>query len=198
VSTDFRDRFLLPILVPLGIILYFIGAAYALSRILLAVPSVAATAVAIGLAVVILAAIGYTAGRSRATVGTAALAVTSALVAILVAGTYSAAAGPRADLAALVTPAGVADEALFVAIDIDYLEAPEALPAGEHEFVLENRGRTRHTVTIAELGDLNVVLARGGETATGTVSLDPGDYYYYCEIADHEQRGMFGTLEVRE
>jgi plastocyanin len=197
VNTDFRDRFLLPVVAPFGIMLLFIGAAYALSRILMAVPSVAATAVVIGLAAVTLVAVGYAANRARTNVRTAALVVTSALVAILVAG-IGAAAGPRADLAELMAPPGVADEAIFVAIDIAYLEAPEALPPGEHEFVLENRGRTRHTVTIAELDDLNVVLTRGGETATGTVSLEPGEYYYYCEIADHERRGMFGTLVVTE
>lgn len=196
-SPDFRNRFLLPIVVPIGILLYFVGAAYALSRILLSVSAVAALITALLLAVLVVAAFGYAARRGGLSTATATGTMVSVVVVVLVAGTYSAAAGPRAELAEFFAPPGVAEEALFVAIDVDFLEAPEVLAAGEHEFVLENRGRTRHTVTVRELGDLTVVLARGGQTETGTVSLEPGEYYVFCEIADHEERGMFMTLEVR-
>ena len=74
---------------------------------------------------------------------------------------------------------------------------PERLTAeaGEIEFTLVNVGGTEHDLVIEEAGDAVVAHAEGGETATGTIDLDPGTYTYYCSIPGHRQ-AMEGTLEV--
>jgi uncharacterized cupredoxin-like copper-binding protein len=91
-------------------------------------------------------------------------------------------------------PAG--ETVTFVAVDIDYSEAPATVPAGSVTFELVNEGNLPHDVTIEELADLVVVHADGGETTTGDVDLDSGSYTYYCSIPGHRQAGMEGTFDV--
>ena len=86
--------------------------------------------------------------------------------------------------------------ATWVAVDIAYEAAPETLPAGETEVILDNQGAAVHDVTFAELGDETVVSAPGGQTASGTVTLEAGDYTFYCSIPGHREAGMEGTLTV--
>lgn len=111
------------------------------------------------------------------------------------------ACGPGApDTAGQTAPADDGDAAdgtaRFVAVDIDYSEAPTRLSAGSTTVELVNEGDLQHTVTIEELDDETVVDAAGGETVTGDVELEPGTYTYYCEVPGHRDAGMEGTLEV--
>ncbi len=87
-------------------------------------------------------------------------------------------------------------DATWVAIDIDFESAPDALPAGETEITLQNEGSADHDVTFEELGDETVAKAAGGETATGTVTLEPGTLTYYCSVPGHREAGMEGELTV--
>lgn len=91
---------------------------------------------------------------------------------------------------------GGGGDATWVAIDIDFESAPETLPAGETEITLVNEGQALHDVTFEELGDETVVEAQGGSTETGTVSLEAGDYTYYCSVPGHREAGMEGQLTV--
>jgi uncharacterized cupredoxin-like copper-binding protein len=84
----------------------------------------------------------------------------------------------------------------FVAIDIDFEEHQMEAPAGTVVFELRNDGVVPHDVTIEELGDLIVVEAAGGQTETGTVTLEPGTYSFYCAVPGHRPAGMEGTLTV--
>lgn len=84
----------------------------------------------------------------------------------------------------------------FVAVDIDFASAPETLPAGENTIVLVNEGASVHNVVFDELGEV-IVEAQGGQTAEGTVTLEPGEYRYHCDIPGHEAL-MNGTLTVEE
>lgn len=95
-------------------------------------------------------------------------------------------------------PADGADSAVrFVAVDIEYTEAPTEVPAGAVEFELVNEGNIQHNVVLDDLGDRLVVEAGAGETATGTVELEPGEYAFHCSIPGHEQ-AMQGTFTVSE
>ena len=87
-------------------------------------------------------------------------------------------------------------EATFVAADVVFTQAPERLSTGELAVELVNDGALLHNVTIEELDDLLVVQAGGGESATGSVTLEPGTYTYYCSVPGHREAGMEGTLTV--
>ena len=79
----------------------------------------------------------------------------------------------------------------------DLFFAPEALSteSGTIAIELANDGAIVHNVVIEETRT-KVAEAAGGESATGTVDLEPGTYTFYCDVAGHRDAGMEGTLEV--
>jgi plastocyanin len=77
------------------------------------------------------------------------------------------------------------DAVAIEAIDIDYVGVPDTVPAGDVTFALNNTGNLEHNIVIEELGDELVTEAQGGETAEGTVTLEPGTYTLYCSIPGH-------------
>lgn len=64
---------------------------------------------------------------------------------------------------------------------------------------LDNRGDLAHDIEVLdserELGGLPSF--PGGETRATTVRVPPGSYRFVCTVADHEELGMEGELEVR-
>lgn len=82
----------------------------------------------------------------------------------------------------------------FVAVDIAFDEAPSEVAAGPVTFELVNEGGATHNVVVDDLGQ-TVVEANGGETVTGNVTLEPGEYRYHCSIPGHENL-MNGTFTV--
>ncbi|MBB4935100.1 plastocyanin [Lipingzhangella halophila] len=91
-----------------------------------------------------------------------------------------------------------ADETVAVdAGEFFYDGIPETLPAGTVAFDLENTGEMPHDLVIEELGDETVIEeTAGGESASGTVELEPGEYTIYCSIGNHRQQGMEQTVTV--
>lgn len=69
-------------------------------------------------------------------------------------------------------------------------------PAGEITVELTSEPGVNHTFVIEELGDREVVEAGPGETASGTVELEPGTYTFYCSVPGHREAGMEGILTV--
>lgn len=88
--------------------------------------------------------------------------------------------------------------ATWVAIDIDYQEAPQEVAAGTVDVELDNQGAIEHNVTLEELDNRKILDAAGGESDSGTVELEAGTYTYYCDVAGHRAAGMEGTLTVIE
>lgn len=85
----------------------------------------------------------------------------------------------------------------FVAVDINWKKSPDTLPSGEVTLELDNQGSIEHDLTVEELGDEQVVeTIPGGESATGTVELKPGEYTFYCSVGAHRQAGMETTVTV--
>ncbi|HVM20504.1 MAG TPA: plastocyanin/azurin family copper-binding protein [Egibacteraceae bacterium] len=203
-NNDFRQRVFLPIMLPLGVIIGFFGFAFMLSRVLLAVEEMAATAIALGLATYILAVAAVVAAKPRITSRALGVGVTLGVLAIVGAGTVAAAAGMRdlhhtdgqtppavGDQATqeLPTPGAVeaeSDQLMFVAVDIDFSQAPESAPAGDLTITLTNEGQALHNVTIPDLQDTPIVEATAGETASDIVTLEPGTYEYLCSVPGHE------------
>jgi plastocyanin len=65
--------------------------------------------------------------------------------------------------------------------------------------VLANRGTLAHNLHVRdgerELG--STPSFRAGETRSVALSLAPGNYTFLCTVADHEELGMIGRLEIR-
>lgn len=68
--------------------------------------------------------------------------------------------------------------------------------AGTVTVELTSTGEVEHTFVIEELDNSEVVAVDGGESATGTVDLEPGTYTFFCNIPAHRGAGMEGTLTV--
>lgn len=75
---------------------------------------------------------------------------------------------------------------------------PDQLQAAAGEVTVEMTCEEgiNHNFVVEEIGDEMVVECDAGETATGTVELEPGTYTFYCNIAGHREAGMEGTLVV--
>lgn len=74
---------------------------------------------------------------------------------------------------------------------------PETLPAGTIEVEFDNAGEAPHDLVVEELGDEQVIpVIDGGETETGTVTLEPGTYTFYCAVGSHREMGMEATVTV--
>jgi plastocyanin len=64
---------------------------------------------------------------------------------------------------------------------------------------LDNRGELAHNIEILD-GERIVGRLRSfpaGQRRDLTVDLPPGEYRFVCTVADHDEKGMRGTLRVR-
>ncbi|MGH3022536.1 MAG: plastocyanin/azurin family copper-binding protein [Gaiellaceae bacterium] len=82
-----------------------------------------------------------------------------------------------------------ADPGGALAFDQDALSAP----AGEVTIHLVNEAQIPHNVEVEGAGTSDTVT--GGETDL-TVTLEPGEYVFYCAVPGHREGGMEGTLSV--
>lgn len=214
-NQDFRSRVFVPLMLPLGVVAGFGLFAFSLSRVLLAVPEISAVFIALLVAAYVLVLAAMVAARPHVPPRVLAVGLVLAMVGVTAAGAAGAAAGIRPiEHEEAEGEHGEGEEGeegeeseeseefpedalVFVAVDIAFEEAPTTASAGEATIALDNQGAALHDVTFEELGDEPVVEAEGGETATGTVELEPGTLTYYCSVPGHRQAGMEGTLEVQ-
>lgn len=213
-NQDFRSRVFVPLMLPLAVLVGFGLFAFSLSRVLLAVPSLSAVFIALLVAAYVLVLAAMVAARPHVPPRALGVGLVLAMIGVTAAGAAGAAAGIRpieheeeeaaagdeegAEEGDEEGAADVPEDALvFVAVDIDYSEAPATAPAGEATIAIDNEGGIVHDVTFEEIGSEPVVEAQGGETATGTVTLEAGTYTYYCSVTGHRSAGMEGTLEVQ-
>lgn len=61
--------------------------------------------------------------------------------------------------------------------------------------ILDNQGLVIHNMEIEGVPGF-VIEAQAGQSASGTVDVDPGDYVIFCSIPGHREAGMEGTLIV--
>ncbi len=94
-------------------------------------------------------------------------------------------------------PVDTSDGTLQIeASDLAFGSQQVSASSGAIEVQLDNVGAVVHDFTVEEAGDEIVVEAGPGETATGSIELEPGTYTFYCSIPGHREAGMEGTLEV--
>jgi plastocyanin len=209
---DIRDRFFTPFVLPLTVIGVMLLIGMSFSRVLLAVSELGAAAIAVLAALYILAMAFFVEAKRRIPSRTLGVALAVGLISLIGAGAVAAAAGMRSleehggeggqaaggeGQGEGGEVGGGANEPLFVAVDIEFEQAPQALPPGDTTLTLENQGAIEHNVAIEELGDEVIVKAAPGESATGEVTLEPGEYTYYCSVPGHRTT-MEGTLTVEE
>ncbi|MDP2709754.1 MAG: hypothetical protein Q8O56_00925 [Solirubrobacteraceae bacterium] len=102
---------------------------------------------------------------------------------------------PATDPRAVAT---VAVSLVDYALDIGEV-APRVERAGLIAFEATNDGLVRHALAVdGPSGQERTPPLRLGERATLAVRLPAGTYKWYCPLADHERRGMFGRLRVAE
>jgi len=76
---------------------------------------------------------------------------------------------------------------------------PRIPRAGLIGFEITNDGEAMHALAVdGPSGEVRSPALRPGERWTIAARLPPGTYKWYCPIADHEQRGMFGRVRVAE
>jgi plastocyanin len=70
-------------------------------------------------------------------------------------------------------------------------------PAGEVTLVMENPASVEHNIAVKgdSVDEKGPVVGEGG-TSEITVTLEAGEYEFYCSVPGHEAAGMEGTLTV--
>jgi len=74
------------------------------------------------------------------------------------------------------------------------------VPAGRVTIELANFGEDAHNFKLRRVGGTHVYTigkTLPGARTTKTLRLRHGRFTYWCSVADHEARGMNGTLRVR-
>lgn len=93
-------------------------------------------------------------------------------------------------------PSGDADVSV-TAVDIDFPTTEFTASAGEVAIEYVNEGDIRHTLVIDGVEEWEtLVVSSNGDTASGSVELEAGDYTLFCDVPGHRGAGMEGTLTV--
>jgi plastocyanin len=184
-----RDRLVLPILLPLGILVLLGLALWGFSRVLLGVHGSPATAVALVVAAAIVGVSALAASRPQvraSTIGamvgaTAGIAMLAGGIALaVVAGEEEGPEGPGGPGPGALTV--VAQDLVF---DTDTIELPADTPV---TIVFDNRDSVTHNIAIYAEDSLGETLFRG-EIITGPDTIEyripplpPGEYYFQCDV----------------
>jgi plastocyanin len=112
----------------------------------------------------------------------------------------SSAAGPS-ETASGAPGAGATDtvQTLDVtSVDFDYELDSTDLAAGEYTIELTNGGSASHDLVVERDGaDVAGTDSIGpGQSSAVTVTLEPGEYVFYCSIGNHRSMGMEVTVTV--
>ena len=197
---DTRNRLLLPILIPVGILAVIGLVLFGFSRILLSVKASAATATALAVALTVLAAAAIAAARERvrgSTIG--GMVGTVAGVAMLAGGLAIVAIGPPEEevppfLASISAPVGAAVNGF----DPNALSVPAGKPI-TLTFDNQDTGIT-HNVVIFDGEDATAPQLFRGTPVAGVNTfpydvkpLPEGTYFFYCEF---HPSTMTGSLTV--
>jgi plastocyanin len=195
-----RDRLVLPILLPIGIVLVIVLILYGFSRILLSITPTAAWLTAFVVAAGIVVTASVAAGRKQVRLSTigAMLGVTAG-IAMLAGGVALAVVGGQEE-----GPGGEQEPVVtLAAFNIAFEPTSLDIPAGE-AFTLRFNNRdaqTQHNVEIFDNQDFGGQALFAGDIVTGvrTVNyavdaLPAGDYFFRCIV----HANMTGTMRAVE
>lgn len=186
-NTQARERFWLPITIPVGALLLIGLLTFAMSRILLNVPSDVATAVALMTAVNVLAACALIALRPSLRGPQLGLMAAVALVPLVLGGLIAADVVAVEEEEKHEGPSGpvVAISAQNIAFNVKELKVPAAKP---FTLSFNNQEAAPHNVTIlAEQGAAEAVFRKPAFPGPKKVEwevepIEPGTYYFQCDV----------------
>lgn len=203
---EFRDRVLIPLLVPLGALAIIAVVVLNISRLLLALEEESGpetvTALAVILASGILFGFTYFSSKGDETRSSSSLALMSvAGVMVLIAGFFGAEfihENQEEERAHAAAEAEASKPDLTVhAIDINFKEKELKIGPGNVGIQLVNEGAIAHTLVIEGVSSGRKLSTPGsGNKDTAKFEVTPGTYTYFCDIAGHRQGGMEGKLIV--
>ena len=90
------------------------------------------------------------------------------------------------------SPAEAGGTLTVTGVDFDFELDSTELAAGEYEIEFVNDGGASHDVRV-ELDGEDVAMSEvipPGETSTFSVTLEPGEYVFYCSVGNHRGMGM--------
>jgi len=202
---EFRDRVLIPLLVPLGALAIIVVIVLNISRVLLAIEERSGPHTVVALAVIISAAILFgctwysTRGEERS-VGSMSLLSIVGIVVIL-AGfigfeSLQEEADKKREEAAKLAEQNKPD-LIVEAFDIGFREKELKTGPGKVRIQEVNTGATAHTFVLEGVSSgRKLSVPSNGAKDSAAFDVTPGTYSYHCDIAGHQQAGMEGKLIV--
>lgn len=203
---EFRDRILIPLLVPLGALAIIAVVVLNISRLLLALEEESGpetvTAVAIIVASSILFGFTYFSSRGDEARSTSSLALMSvAGIMVLIGGFFGAEFLHEGEQEKKAEEAAKAEESkpdfTVEAFDIGFREKEIKTGPGKVRIKYVNTGSIAHTFVFEGIpGATKLSTPGNGDTATEAFDVTPGTYTYFCDIPGHRQAGMEGKMIV--
>lgn len=76
--------------------------------------------------------------------------------------------------------------------DFSFALAEDSYSAGEYTFEVTNAGSASHDLVIERDGEevAATAILSPGSSGSVTVTLEPGDYVFYCSVGNHRSMGM--------
>ena len=203
---EFRDRVLIPLLVPLGAMAIIVVVVLNISRLLLALEEESGPETVTALAVILSSGIlfGFTwfSSKSDETRSSSSLALMSvAGIVVLIAGFFGAEFINEGQQERRAEEAKKAEESkpdfTVEAFDIGFKEKELKTGPGKVRIEYVNTGSIAHTFLIEGVpGATKLSTPGNGDRQSEAFDVAPGNYVYFCDVPGHRQAGMEGNLVV--
>lgn len=200
---QFRNRAFLPIVMPLAILAFIAILVGLFALILLWNTRESALVLALVAAGGVLFAISLASSQDRLTGLQRGVITVAGVVPVLLGGAVAVGVWevPDEELNINRTPHIVAgalegSEAAVVATEFAFDPDQGQLTAGELAWTVSNEGAAFHTLVIEGLEGEMKLEVNSGASDDGTITLDPGEYVFYCDVPGHRAQGMEGTFSA--
>jgi plastocyanin len=201
---EFRDRVLIPTLIPLAAVAVIAVIVLNVSRVLIALEERSGpntvTALATILSSGILFGFAWYSSRARESSAPSLTLLSVGGLLVLTAGYFGAEAiheTEEEERAHAAEQSAAAKPDLTVhAFDIGWREKELKIGPGKVRIEVDNTGSGPHTFVFDGLTGPKLSVPSGGAKDLGEYDVTPGSYTYYCDIPGHRQAGMEGKLVV--
>ena len=199
---ELRDRLLIPFAIPVAAILVILIAVLNFSVILLALEERASRTLATVVALLAATAVLFGAAHfSREQDGSSrsvtALAIMG-LVLVLGGSVGAEALEEARDTRPAPADLGPPDITVTAGPGLKFQEESLRSRPGRIVAQLTNADTLPHTFLVDGISGFKLKVNAQGDIAKGVLTLEPGNYLYYCDIPGHEEAGMHGILVVSE